>query len=98
MSPLSGADELSAGEEALVDNLGTGQFQGITPTGAINDANVTFTLPGTPVSGSLILTKNGQVQLSGTGLDFTLSGVTITFTTAPLSGEYLRAWFMSTST
>jgi len=42
---------------------------------------VEFTLDNTPVSGSLKLYANGVLQAEGT--DFTLSGVTITFTAAP---------------
>lgn len=99
LSPLTGADELSAGEEALIDNLGAGSFQNITPTGTINGTNDTFTLPGNPIANTLILTLNGQIQYSDT--DYALSGANSTgidFVSAPPSGTVMRAWFMSTST
>ncbi len=61
------------------------------PSGAINGSNTTFTLANTPVSGSEHLYLNGVLQESGAGNDYTISGVTITMATAPLSGEKLRA-------
>lgn len=55
------------------------------PTGTVNGSNVTFTLTGVPAdSDDLIVSVNGQVQRNGT--DFTLSGNTITYTTAPETG------------
>ena len=60
------------------------------PSGSINGSNTTFTLANTPVSGSEHLYLNGILQESGSGNDYTISGVTITMATAPLSGEKLR--------
>lgn len=67
----------------------------ITPSGTINGVNDTFTLPQAPSpAGSLILTKNGVVQKSS-GNDYTLSTLTITFTSGaiPQTGDVLLAWF-----
>ena len=51
-------------------------------TGTINGSNVTFTLPWTPADpNTVILWLNQQPQLQG--VHFTLSGVTVTYTTAP---------------
>jgi hypothetical protein len=61
------------------------------PSGSINGSNTTFTLANTPVAGSEHLYLNGVLQESGGGNDYTISGATITMTTAPLSGEKLRA-------
>ena len=63
------------------------------PSGAINGANVTFTLANTPVAGSEHIYLNGILQESGSGNDYTITGSTITYLTAPLTGEKLRATY-----
>jgi hypothetical protein len=61
------------------------------PTGTINGSNVTFTLANTPVAvDSVQVFLNGIVQIRGAGEDYTLSGNTITFITAPATGQSLR--------
>lgn len=55
------------------------------PTGAIDGSNKTFTLRSVPAWSSLHLYKNGLRQILG--IDYTLSGATITFRTAPASGD-----------
>ncbi|PSR53898.1 hypothetical protein AHMF7605_10400 [Adhaeribacter arboris] len=60
-----------------------------TPSGSINGSNTAFTLANTPVSGSEHVYLNGILQLPG-GIDYTISGTSITMATAPLSGEWLR--------
>lgn len=62
-----------------------------TPSGTINGANVTFTLANTPVAGSEHVYLNGILQEVGAGNDYTISGATITYLTAPLTGEKLKA-------
>lgn len=52
-----------------------------TPTGAINGSNTTFVLSKTPLTGSLKVYANGQ-RMRVTE-DYTFSGRTITFLTAP---------------
>ena len=65
---------------------------GVTPTGAINGSNATFTLANAPSPAlSLILVLNGQVQIA-VGIDYTLSSTTITFAVAPPTSSVLRAW------
>ncbi len=54
------------------------------PTGVIDGANVTFALPAVPAL--LILFQNGVVTTA-----FTLTGLTITMTTAPIVGDTLLA-------
>lgn len=61
------------------------------PAGSINSSNVTFTLAATPVVGTVRLYLNGLRQLSGAGNDYTITGDTITFTTAPTTGDVLLA-------
>lgn len=61
------------------------------PSGAINGANVTYVLANTPIAGSEHIYLNGILQESGAGNDYTISGATITYLTAPLTGDKLRA-------
>lgn len=57
-----------------------------TPSGTINGSNTTFTLTHTPnPSVSLQLYENGIMQRAG--VDYTLSGSTITMTQAPMGGS-----------
>jgi hypothetical protein len=65
---------------------------GETPAGVVNGVNVTFTLAQAPnPAASLILVMNGSVLQEGE--DYTLSGGTITFLTAPMTGAQLEAWY-----
>ncbi len=64
-----------------------------TPSGSMNGSNVDFTLAATPISGSLHLILDGIFQLLGT--DYTLSGATVTMTTAPDSTDWLKAFYES---
>lgn len=61
----------------------------ITPTGAINSSNNTFTLPFTPVTGTVTLFYNGQALIPTT--DYTISGATVTTTSPPFTGSNLTA-------
>lgn len=65
-------------------------FEQEVPSGAVNDSNVTFTLSSTPVADKAVELKlNGLTQRQGT--DYTISGSTITFTTAPTTGQSVYA-------
>jgi hypothetical protein len=59
-----------------------------TPSGLVNSSNTVFTLAHTPVAGSLLLFRNGVLQVVGT--NYTLVGGTITFTSAPSTGNTIR--------
>lgn len=78
----------------LIDASGSSNFaDDETPTGAIDDVNVTFTLAHTPSpAASLQLFLNGALQQPGGG-DYTLATATITFNSAPLTGSILIAWY-----
>jgi hypothetical protein len=62
---------------------------GEIPSGAINSSNVTFTLAHVPVANTDSLFLNGLRQHKGIGNDYTISGATITFNTAPTTGSVL---------
>jgi len=65
-------------------------WQQETPSGLINGSNVSFTLTNTPLQAmSLNLSLNGLVLRQG--MDYTISGNTITMTTAPALGQTLWA-------
>lgn len=57
------------------------------PTGSINGANTAFTTANTPRAGTVRVFQNGIRLLVGGGNDYTVSGSTITFVTAPLTGD-----------
>ena len=59
-----------------------------TPSGTVNGSNTDFTLANTPVSGSEQVYRDGQLMKGG-GDDYSISGTTITFTTAPTTGSVL---------
>lgn len=78
---------------ALLSDIGTFSYNE-TPSGSVNGINDTFTLAETPdPSNSLHLYWNGQLLIET--IDFTISGDTITFLTAPSAG-YLRASYKYT--
>ena len=60
-----------------------------TPSGTMNDINVTFTLSNTPISGTVKLYWNGMRMKVGVG--FTISTATLTMAIAPSSGDTLAA-------
>lgn len=62
------------------------------PSGSINGSNTAFTLSGTPVANSLLFFWNGQM-LKGGGVDYTLSGTTVTMVTTPQTGDKIIALY-----
>jgi hypothetical protein len=65
-----------------------------TPSGSVNGSNVTFTLANTPTGGTEEVYLNGLQQEPGAGNDYTISGATITYLTAPISGDKIRVSYM----
>lgn len=61
-----------------------------TPSGTVNGSNVTFTLANTPISGTESVYLNGILQDPGAGNDYQISGTTITYGVAPLTGDKIR--------
>lgn len=62
-----------------------------TPSGTVNGSNVTFTLAHTPISGTEMVFLNGQC-MNPTG-DYSISTATITFVTAPETGDIVRVTY-----
>jgi hypothetical protein len=65
-----------------------------TPTGVVNGSNTTFTLANTPIVGGEQVYLNGILQEPGAGNDYTISGATITYLTAPVTGDRLRVSYV----
>jgi uncharacterized protein YoxC len=84
---------------ATVNSLSGGNSSSVyvdsqTPTGTLNGTNKTFNLASAPSpSSSLALYRNGLLQ--SVGVDYSLSGAGVTFTTAstPLSTDLLQAFY-----
>lgn len=56
------------------------------PSGTVNGVNVTFTLSQTPTADAVVnLSLDGVGQRQGIGLEYTISGATITFALPPLA-------------
>jgi hypothetical protein len=71
----------------IVSTSGVSIFNEI-PAGIINEVNTTFTINYSPVGNSLQLYSNGLYMSPG-GIDYSLSGNSITFVSAPFSGTRL---------
>lgn len=85
----------TADEELVLQSIASGTYFyfNVTPSGAMNGSNPTFTLTVAPnPATSIELTLNGTFLSYGTA--YTISGLTITMiTNIPESGDELRASF-----
>jgi hypothetical protein len=85
----SGAATLSAGV-LNIPNYASTVINQAAPTGTINGSNTSFTLGFTPGNSSnVVCYLNGVMQQQGSGNDYTISGTTITYLTAPPTGSKL---------
>lgn len=62
-----------------------------------NGATTDFTLGSTPVANSVQVFLNGLLQEEGSGKDYTLSGTTVSFTTAPETGDILIIHYIASA-
>jgi hypothetical protein len=63
------------------------------PTGLLNGANTSYTLAHSPAISSLELAMNGIALRPGASYDYTITGSTITMNYAPISTDYLSAYY-----
>lgn len=94
MSYVSKGKELTDGEKETIEAIEDGTYfvYNEVPTGSINSSNTAFELANNPnPDSSLQLTLQGQLLIQGT--HYTISGTTITMTTAPQTGMTLNAVF-----
>ena len=65
-----------------------------TPTGLVNGSNLVYTITTTPIANEgVIVFLNGIAQYNG--IDYTVSGTTITFTNAPASGSSIFVYYFA---
>jgi hypothetical protein len=64
-----------------------------TPSGTVNGSTTSFGLANTPISGTEMVFLNGVLQEPGAGNDYTISGATITYLTAPVTGDRIRVTY-----
>jgi len=69
----------------------TSMIRNETPSGDLDSVDTTYTIANTPLTDSLRVYINGVRQQEGATEDYTLSGTTITFATAPDSGDIILA-------
>jgi hypothetical protein len=105
-STLGGVESLTCGAGLHLDSISTSgvphcqadtgsAFNQGAPTGTINGSNTSFTLSPTPTaSADVNCFENGLQQQQGAGNDYTISGATITYLTAPPTGTKLNClWY-----
>jgi len=61
-----------------------------TPAGDVDGVNAAFALSVAPYLGTVQVYINGLLQEEGAGEDYTISGQTVTFNAAPLTGDKVR--------
>lgn len=59
-------------------------------SGTVDGSNTSFSIAHTPAGSKVMVFRNGLMQVAG-GTDYTLSGTSVTFASAPSSGDDLRA-------
>ena len=65
-----------------------------TPSGLVNGSNTAYTLANVPISGTEEVYLNGIQQEPGAGNDYTIATSTITFLSAPASGDKIRVSYL----
>jgi hypothetical protein len=64
-----------------------------TPSGTVNGSNLNFTLSFTPHSqGAVMVFVDGLLKDQGT--EYSLTGVTVAFATAPALGQSIKVWYI----
>lgn len=75
--------------DAITDNIVEGDIQFEDESANCNGVTVNFTLSNTPITNSVQVFLNGLLQQEGSGKDYTLTGTTVAFVTAPETGDLL---------
>jgi hypothetical protein len=90
ITATGGGVDVDATKVPLLANI----VHGEVPSGTVNGSNTNFGLANTPLASTLKVYLNGLRQRGGAGNDYTLSGTTITFATAPSTGDYLEVEYL----
>jgi hypothetical protein len=105
VSTLGGVESITCGANSAITTISTAgapscvstgaTFNQGAPSGTINSSNTSFTLSPTPAnSANVSCFLNGIQQQQGAGDDYTISGATITYLTAPPTGSKLNClWY-----
>jgi hypothetical protein len=91
ITQLTGDVTAGPGSGSQVATLNIHFVSNEIPSGAIDSSNVTFTLAHTPIVGSVSLFRNGILQNPNASVDYSITGATITMTTAPVTLDTLLA-------
>ena len=75
--------------DAVSDNIVEADIKLEDESANCDDVEVAFTLASTPVTNSVQVFLRGLLQQEGSGKDYVLSGTTVTFATAPKTGDIL---------
>jgi len=75
--------------DAITDNVVESDIQVENESANCNGVTTQFTLSNTPVTNSVQVFLNGLLQEAGSGKDYTLTGTTVEFAEAPISGDIL---------
>ena len=75
--------------DSVVDNIVEADIKLEDESANANGVTTVFSLTSTPVTNSVQVFLNGLLQQAGSGKDYTLSGTTVTFVTAPATGDIL---------
>ena len=80
--------------DAVVDNIVEADIQVEDESANVDGIVTVFTLTNEPVANSLQVFLNGLLQQQGSGKDYTWSGTSVTFATAPLTGDILLVHYI----
>ncbi|MCG7607072.1 hypothetical protein [Mycobacterium sp. CnD-18-1] len=95
LTPVTLSGDISAVSSAGVVTLSSNVVKDAdfvtreTPSGSVNGSNTAFTLANTPVAGSETVYWNGLACEPG-GEDYSITGGSITFVSAPVTGDRIR--------
>lgn len=81
--------------DAITDNVVETDIKFEDETSNVDGAETDFTLASTPITNSVQVYLNGLLQQEGSGKDYTLSGTTVSFATAPESGDILLIHYIA---
>lgn len=80
--------------DTIVDNLVENDIKLENKSAECDGGTVLFTLTNTPVVNSVQVFLRGLLQEEGSGKDYVLSGTSVTFAIAPLSGDMLIIYYI----
>ncbi len=75
--------------DSVADNIVEGDIQVENESANCDNVETDFELGNTPIVNSVQVYLNGLLQEEASGKDYTLSGTTVAFVTAPITGDIL---------